>query len=250
MKSKKGAAIGITVILLIIIAALASSMHQRNRIRGEFAQRIISQGGSRWARPDAIHELKRSIATYERRIARHVEDAAKNATYWKLLAIRLSERGLHGEALEALERAIYIAPEDPALHYYTGVSAGVMAKSFHLFPGRENIDRIRHFTLAEEAFLRAIELDDRYLRPRYGLGVLYVFELDRPEDAIPHLERCLEISRNDLDTMFVLARAHFMLRNYQAALALYDRIITLTRDEQMRIDAQNNRQMVMRYIHG
>jgi hypothetical protein len=40
------------------------------------------------------------------------------------------------------------------------------------------------------------------------------------------------------------------MRNYEAALELYDRIIILTRDEQKRIDAQNNRQMVMGHIYG
>jgi hypothetical protein len=50
--------------------------------------------------------------------------------------------------------------------------------------------------------------------------------------------------------MFVLARAFYMLENYQAAVELYDRIITLTSDEQKRIDAQNNRQIVMERMYG
>ena len=213
---------------------------------------------------DTIEGLRNAIAIYEKQIERHVEDVSKTAAYWKILAVRLQDRGLHGEALEALGRAVYHAPEDPLLHYYTGISAGIMAKSFHAFPegnlgtgglrrelpGRDNSDRMKFFTLAEKAFLRAIELDDRYLRPRYSLGVLYVFDLDRPEDAIPHLERYLEISRNDVDTMFVLARAFYMIRDYKAALALYDRIITLTTSEQKRIDAQNNRQRVLGQMYG
>jgi len=80
--------------------------------------------------------------------------------------------------------------------------------------------------------------------------VLYVFDLERPEDAVPHLQHYLEISRNDVDTMFVLARAFFMLKNYQGALDLYDRIIILTTSDQKRIDAQNNRQMVLGQMYG
>ena len=251
MKIKKGAVIGITVIILIVIGVAFYAVYERNKDRGEFAQRIISQGGgSMWDRPDSIEELKTSIATYEKRINRYVEDAAKTGTYWKLLAARLQERGLHGEALDALQHAIYYSPEDPLVQYYTGISAGIMAKSVHDFPGKDDGGRKKYFALAEDSFLRAIDLDSRYLRPRYSLGVLYVFDLNRPQDAIPHLERCLEISRNDVDTMFVLARAHFMLKNYQAALDLYDRIITLTTDAQKRTDAQNNRQMVLGQMHG
>jgi len=250
MITKKGAAIAITVILIIIFALLAASLRERNRIRGEFAEHIIARGAGRWERPDAINELRRSIAAYERRIARHVETAARTANYWKLLGIRLQQRGLHGEALEAFERAIFLAPEDPTIHHFTGISAAITAKSFHVFPGRDIADRVFYFSLAEESFLRAIDLDDRYLRPRYSLGVLYVFDLDRPLEAIPHLQRVLEISRGDMDTMFVLARAFYMIEDFRPAVDLFDRIITLTRDDQTRLNAQNNREAVMRRMHG
>ena len=252
MKIKKGAVISIIVIALIVIAVYGATMAQRYKSRGELAEQIFSASSTHGdgTTPTTIEGLKAAIAMYEKQIEQYVKDAAKTGTYWKILAVRLQDRGLHGEALEALEHAIYYTPLDPTLHYYTGVSAGIMAKSIHAFPGRENTDRNRYFALAEESYLRAIELDDRYLRPRYGLGVLYVFELDRPEDAVPHLERCLEISRNDVDTMFVLARAFYMLKKYQESLDLYDRIITLTKDGQKKIDAQNNRQTILGLVHG
>jgi tetratricopeptide (TPR) repeat protein len=249
MKNMKGTIIGFMVFILIVFAGMgASFLHQRNLRRAEFADHIISHW--RWVRPDSVAELRAAIAANERRIERHVEYAARTGTYWKLLAVRLQQRGLHGETLEALERAIFYTPEDPMLHYYTGISAAVMAKSFHVFPGRDTTERDSYFNLAERAFLRAIELDANYLRPRYSLGVLYVFDLDRPEEAIPHLLLCLEVSRNDIDTMFVLARAYFMLRRFRDAVDLYDRIIVLTGDEQRRIDARQNRQIAMDHIHG
>ena len=238
----------VVVIGIIVIAIFGASQYQKNKNRGEFAKRIIGLGSD--IQPVSLEELKTSIATYEKRIEKHVEDAAKTGSYWKILATRLQDRGLHGEALEALQHAIYYTPEDPFLHYHTGISAGIMAKSIHLFPGVETIERDSYFYLAEEAFLRAIELDSRYLKPRYSIGVLYTFELDRPGDAIPHLEHYLTISRNDVDTMFVLARAFFMLRRYQEAVNLYDRIINITNDEQKKIDAQENRQVIMGQMYG
>jgi len=250
MKTRKGAVIGISVVVLIILAALITYLHDRHRLRTEFAHYIVEQGTGRWARPDNIASLRRSIAIYERRIAQHVHSAARSATYWKLLGIRLQQRGLHAEALQAFARAIELAPEDPTLHHHTGVSAAITAKSFHLFPGRDITERVQHFNLAEDAFLRAIELDERYLRPRYSLGVLYVFDLDRPDEAIPPLQRVLEISRNDIDTMFVLARAFYMVADFRAAVDLFDRIIILSRDGQTRINAQNNREAAMRRMHG
>jgi len=236
------------VVVLVSLAAYWASSRERDRNRTSFAQRIISEGPTQTT--ESIEEVRRNIALYEKKIEQHVADAAKTGSYWKILAIRLQDLNLHGEALQALEQAINYTPADPALHNAVGLSAAVMAKSIHLFPGRETFERDQYFTLAEEAYLRAIELDSRYLRPRYGLAVLYVFELDRPEEAIPHLEQYLQISRNDIDTMFVLARANYMLENFQAAVELYDRIITLARDPQKRIDAQNNRQTVMERMYG
>jgi len=248
MKITRGMAAGVLAIAVIAAVIIGASAYQRNKSRGEFARRIISQGPG--TSELGIAELRSAIASYERRVERHVEDASRAATYRKILSTRLMDRGLFGEALEVLEQAVYFSPEDAALQCFTGIAAGTVAKSFHVFPGRANPERENYYLLAEKAFLRSIELDSRYLRPLYGLGVLYVFELDRPLEAIPLLERCLEISRGDVDTMFVLARAHFMLRNFQAALDLYDRIITITGDEQKRIDAHNNRQLILGQIYG
>ena len=252
MKQRKGKGIVIPAILIIIlVSVIVSGLNQRNNDREDFTELLSNTG--RWNTPDSIAELRKAIADNERRIERYVQTAAQNATYWKLLAVRLQQRGLHGDTLEALERAIYYAPEDPLLHYYNGISAGIMAKSFFLVSedgaGRD-AHRNRYFEIAESSFLRAIELDGNYLRPRYSLGVLYVFDLGRPEDAVPHLEKCLEVSRNDVDTMFVLARAFFVLQRYQEALDLYDRIIILAGDEQKRLDAQNNRQTVLGRLYG
>ena len=238
----------ITIIVLIIIALFGVSRYQKSKAHRNLAKQISAVGSEN--SPVTVEDLRAAIAAHEKQIELYVETAARTGLYWKILASRLQDRGLHGEALEALQRAIYYLPEDAALHYNTGISAGILAKSFHAFPGMENPERQRYYDLAEQAFLRAIGLDSRYLRPRYSLGVLYVFELDRPEDAIPHLEKCLEISRSDIDTMFVLARAFFMIRDFQAAVDLYDRIIIICGDERRRNEAQENRQFTLGQMNG
>jgi len=267
MNIKKGVVIALGIVFLAALAFYGVTSFQKDRSREELAKRILSSGRDSSGNPTgapvtvpagtsagnsgtAIADLKASIAKYEKKIDQHVADAAKTGSYWKILAIRLQDRGLHGEALNALQRAISYTPLDPTLHYYTGVSAGIMAKSAHDFPGSDSGERQRYFALAEDAYLRAIELDGSYLLPKYGLGVLYVFELNRPQDAVPQLQRYLEISRGDVDAMFVLARAYYMLKNYQNALDLYDRIIAVTRDDQKRSDAQNNRAILLGQMRG
>jgi tetratricopeptide (TPR) repeat protein len=125
-----------------------------------------------------------------------------------------------------------------------------VAKSSLNFEGSPgNLTRDNYFTLSENGYLRAISLDERYAKPLYGLGVLYTFELGRPREAIPYLLRCLEISP-DVDTMFVLARAYYMIESYQEAVAVYERIIGFTKDPDKREEAQGNRQRILDIIYG
>jgi tetratricopeptide (TPR) repeat protein len=248
MVKKKDLLLGLCVILVLSAGGVFLFQREKNKNRTALARRItdLGKGGP----PESIEGLRTAIAAYEKQIEEHVKLAAQTGVYWKILATRLQDRGLHFEALDALDRALHYSPEEPVLHYLTGVSAGLAAKTIHEFPGSARGEREDYFALAEKGYLKAIELDGRYIRPRYGLAVLYVFEMNRPGDAVPHLERYLEISRSDVDALFILARSYFMLENYRAALDIYDRIITLTRDENRRLEAENNRQIVMGRLYG
>jgi tetratricopeptide (TPR) repeat protein len=247
MKITKNLIIGIAVLALIALLLGRIVIYQRDKVRNDLAVRIAETGGG--ASPETIEGLRSAIAVYEAKIEQHIRDAAQAGVYWKILATRLQDRGLHNEALKALERTIYYTPEEAAPYYLTGVSAAIVAKSFLDFAG-EDASREHYFALAESAYLRAIELDDRYTRPRYGLSVLYLFELDRPDEAVPHLLRYLEIQTRDVDAMFLLARAYYMTERYEEALALYDRIIGLTRDEVRRTEAERNKETVLGLIYG
>jgi tetratricopeptide (TPR) repeat protein len=247
MKIKKQAAIGILLAGIVVSVILGIYVSQRRSGRNALAARIEDLSPRGGGVPETIENLRAAIGLYEEKIEGHVRDAAQTAVYWKILASRLQDKGLHNEALDALERALYYSPSDPLLHYMTGVSAGMTAKSAFINTNQQ--DRERYYALAESGYLRAIELDPRYIRPRYGIGVLYVFELDRPLEAIPHLLRYLEIS-NDVDAMFVLARAYYMTEEYQAAVDLYDRILDLTKDGNKRAEAQTNKQFVLDMFYG
>ncbi|WP_010259206.1 tetratricopeptide repeat protein [Treponema primitia] len=249
MKVKKEVVVGLIVIVLIASLVMVFLGYNRNKQWDTLAGQIaaLSPGNGP---PETIQGLRTAINAYEAKIEQQVKDAAQTGIYWKILAYRLQDKGLHGEALEALERAIAYNPMDAALHYMVGVSAGVVAKSSLNFEGNPgNLTRDNYYTLAENGYLRAISLDERYVRPLYGLGVLYAFELDRPREAIPYLMRSLEISP-DVDTMFVLARSYYMIEAYREAVAVYERIIDFTKDLEKVNEAQMNRQRILDIIYG
>jgi tetratricopeptide (TPR) repeat protein len=247
MKIKKGASIGVGVVVLVVALVGLLYFLQTRKDRNSLAARIADLNGR--GSTTTVEELRRSIALYEARIEQHVRDAAQTGIYWKILATRLADRGLHWEALDALERAAHYYPVDPSLLYQTGISAAMIAKS-SLNAGNAAGEAERYYALAESGYLRAINLDENYTRAFYALGVLYVFELDRPEEAIPYLERFLELRSGDMDGMFVLARAYYVTGGYQAALDLYDEILRRTRDADRRMEAERNKQAVMDLYYG
>jgi cytochrome c-type biogenesis protein CcmH/NrfG len=77
-----------------------------------------------------------------------------------------------------------------------------------------------------------------------------VFELNRPEEAIVHLERYIQLQPSNTQAMFVLARAHFMMEKYKEAIEVYDRIILRTKVKTVKEEASFNRDIIMGMMYG
>ena len=240
----------IAFLILFAVGSLIYFIYQsgsakQNRDLAKRMAELSPRGGP----PETIDGLRQAIALYEDQIERNVREGAQTGVYWKILATRLADRGMHNDALSALERAIYFNSEDPALYYLTGVSAGAVAKSIVGFSASAQREQENYYRLAENSFKRALEIDITYTRPMYGLGILYVFELDRPQEAITHLERYLQILTSDVSAMFVLARAYFMIENYSRAMELYDRIAERTKDRNIREEAFKNKDLILEMLY-
>ncbi|MDR1636977.1 MAG: tetratricopeptide repeat protein [Treponema sp.] len=251
MKIRKENILGLLVVLILGGGIMGVYFYEKRNTNAALAARMAElspKGGP----PETIEGLRAAIAAYGEAVEAHVRDAAQTGTYWKILATRLADKGMHQDALEALEMALRYNAEDPTIFYLTGVSAGIAAKSSLDFPqpGEQVSRREGYLGLSERAYLRAIELDKAYAKPRYALGVLYSFELERPGEAIPHLSRYLELMPRDVDGMFVLARAYYMTGQYAEAIDLYDRILVTTRDTKKQEEARNNRDYIRGQVYG
>ena len=110
--------------------------------------------------------------------------------------------------------------------------------------------RINYLKLAESAYLQAIKLDNRYTKALYGLGVLYIWELDKSEEAIPYLERFLQVQTRDTNAMFVLARAYYMNYEFEKAGELYDRIIKLNPNAEKVSEAEKNKKAALDALYS
>jgi tetratricopeptide (TPR) repeat protein len=245
---KKETIIGIIVIAGIVLLIIGASALRKMSARSQEAAKIADISNSKGTQ--TIDDLKKTIAAYEKELDRVIRAGTKSGTYWKILATRLQDKNLHDEALNALQNAIQYNPEDVALFYMTGVSAGIMAKSELDFPGKTNEkQREDYYRLAEQGYLRAIELNAQYDKPLYGLGILYVFELNRSLDAIPYLQRYIDLnSRNPesaADAMFVLARAYYTVGEYQRAIEQYEGILTVSKNKNKLTQAAELKEQVL-----
>jgi tetratricopeptide (TPR) repeat protein len=240
--AKKGIAKSIVILIILVAGFTGIIVYKKIAARNSLAARIAALSPS-GAPPQSIGELRQAIDLYGKKIDEHVKDAAKLGIYWKILGSRLMDgpKPLYGEAFDAFEQAARYYPDDESIHYLIGLSAGNLAKSEYFSPGQQ----AEHYRIAEAALIRAIDLNGRYGKALYSLGVLYVFDLKLPFEALPYLERYLEINTRDTNGMFVLAAARYMTENYEEAAALYDRIIGLTKDKEAKKQAEQLKQQVM-----
>jgi tetratricopeptide (TPR) repeat protein len=201
--------------------------------------------------PTTIDEYKSAIKKYEKRVA-DIELAQEQIGIWyKILGSRYLDQKMYGEALKCYQKAIEFYPENQNLYYYVGVCAGYMSHSVLDYDAAGNTQkRFNYLKLAESAYLRALAIEPKYVRALYGIGVLYVFELDESSKAVPYLEKLLTIDKGHTDAKFVLANAYYRSGQLQKAADMYDDIINTTKDPEKKAAAQENKKQVLDLSYG
>lgn len=196
--------------------------------------------------PTSIEELTEAIEKYQTRVADIQLAQTQIGIWYKILGTRYLDNKMYGEALKCFEEALKYYPDNQNLYYYVGVCAGYMSHAAMDFNGTGSTElRYNYLKLAEDAYTRAITIEERYVRALYGLGVLYVFELDEPQKAIAPLEKLLTIDTKNFDAMFVLARAYYSTYDFQKSAEMYDKIIANTKSAQTKATAEENKLIVL-----
>lgn len=189
---------------------------------------------------EEIAELRASIRELESELDRRLEISGNLGHFYRVLGKEFMDRRMFGPAMEAIDEALFYEPQNRILFYYMGVSAGQMAAA-----ALDSAERTRLLERAEAAYLRAIEIDPGYVDARYGLSVLYVFEMERPRDAVVHLERGLEAQPNNVDLLFLRARVAVVEGRISEAVDLYDRIAEVSSDPEVVAAARENQRSLL-----
>lgn len=200
--------------------------------------------------PTTKEELEEAIKKFDARAMDLALTDGQVGVWYKILATRYLDQQLYGKAFENFQKALAYYPDNANLYYYVGICAGYLANASLDFEAKgsasESFQKKQNYLrLAENAYLQALSINPKYYRSMYAIGVLYAFELNEPEKAIPHLERFLATQTKDINGMFVLARAYYMDYQFDKAVALYDRIIELKPNEEKVREAQANKKTVL-----
>ena len=185
---------------------------------------------------ERIDNLKKGISFYEKEVARTVKASKQIGIYYRMLTLEYMTLEMYNEALKSVEKSIEYFPTSPLIYYYGAVSAAQMTMAV------SNDDKDKaYLDLAEQYYKRAIALEPGYNEALYGLSVLYIFELNRPFDAEPLLERLIARSRTNFDAVFLLARVKILRGETDAAVDLYSSIEENSPDDEARAKAKDNR---------
>jgi tetratricopeptide (TPR) repeat protein len=227
-----------TFILISLILPLILLLGACSPQRQEYLERVRALESGETAQVDEarIESLEKEIESLVKEVEEVTAGTAELGTFYKMLAVDFFDAGMYGPSLDYLRKALYIYPENHVLYYYAALCSARVAKTH----GSEDARR-EGFIAAENYYLEALEIKSTYRDALYGLGILYVFELNTPERGIPYLETLASLAETRTDVRFVLARAYATLGQLDAAEKQYREIIAIDPDAEA---ARNARRLL------
>lgn len=233
---------------LLIICATALSIiftscnYRNEQLLAKRIQHMEKASGN----PTSIEDIRKAISQYDEDAVELANKNGQIGIWYKILGTRYIDKKMYGEALKCFQKALEYYPDNENLYYYVGVCAGYLSHSALDFEARGDTSKKENYLrLAEESYKRAIAIYDRYANPLYAIGILYIFELDEPEKAIPYLEQYLTVEKRSIDGMMVLARAYYSTEQFDKAVDLYDKVISLTKSADKKAQAEANKKVVL-----
>ena len=194
---------------------------------------------------EKIEALKKDIQRYQQEVEKRARSTEQLGVYYKMLAVRFMQSQMYLEAYRSLQEAIAVFPENSILFYLSGVCAARVAKA-----QVETAERAAWLQRAESLYRRAVDLQPAYTDALYGLSVLLVFELDRPEEAEEPLLMILQKEKKNIAAMSLLGNLYYRLGRLEEALKQYQAVMKATNVERQRQEAQDNIKRIEAELHG
>jgi cytochrome c-type biogenesis protein CcmH/NrfG len=230
-----------------LAAALLVTAAGCTRRQDFYLESLMKTEAGRGAQADErrIAELEAGIRQYRQEVDRKVRASDQLGVYYRMLAVRYMEMGMFQQAYGALEEARKIYPENPILFHYAGICAARLSQA-----QADPEMRRQWLERAEGHYRRALALDPLHSETLYGLAVLYVYELGRPQEAEGLLVRLVEREKKNADALFLLGNVYYGAGRLEEALGVYRRLQGLRLPEDKRRQAEENVRKIEEELHG
>lgn len=230
------------IFALVITSILCGCKTSGKNVLKKRIERMESSSNN----PVSIEEIEAAIKEYSKDADDVAKKNAQVGMWHKILGLKYLDKKMYGKAMECFQTALEYYPDNANLYYYVGNCAGYLGNSALDYEGTGSYEKMEnYYSLSEKAYLRALAIDDGYAYALYGIGVLYVYQLGQPEDAIPHLEKLLTIDTKNVDGMFVLANAYYLTKNYDKSAEMFDKISATTKSDKTKQAAEENKKKVI-----
>lgn len=229
-------------ILFTIAGLLLSCTSKKTK---ELANQVYeTEEDSEFSSDERIRDLTKKIKAIEKDLDKTLEMYQSNGNFHRAMGIKMIHYKMFLKAYDHFNKAIEFFPNSEMLHYYRGLSAGQYAKSQDQdYITREYINRARI------SYEYSIELNPRFPKGLYALSILYVYELDRPNDAKALLDRLLKISTREFDAMLLRALLYEKDGELNRAIDLYDKVLNLSKNNKhISIATENRDKVLKRYV--
>lgn len=229
------------VLLLIIFSLFLGCTKKKTK---ELSSQVYETEINKEAdRDDRVVELTAEIKKLEKELDETHEKYQKVGNYQRALGVKMMHYKMYYKAYEHFNNAIEFYPNSEMLHYYRGIAASQFAKS-------QDVESVRRDFMERAKYSQeySVELNPSFTKGLYALSILYIYEFDRPEDAKPLLDRLLQISTREFDAMLLRALLYEKDGELNAALDLYDTVLTMSKNDRHIINADTNRDKILSRI--
>ncbi len=228
----------IALLLLTVMTLLLSCQPGRNT---ELAERVYEMEGgtlSAGEEPEEIREIRKELNRWEDELNDAITAGRNTGRFYRTLGLKFLDYKMYGPARDSFSRSLEFSPENGRLYYYRGVAQSRLALTTQSPEQKQD-----EMEMVEQDYLRAIQVEPRFMSPYFSLAILYIYELNRPFEAQPYLEEYLSVERSDSKAHLLYGQLLEDMGSLEEALDHYNKVLTLPGSEEQK---QQTREYIQR----
>jgi len=121
------------------------------------------------------------------------------------LALAFNKKGEYANAIQVLDEAIQMAPEQPIGHYFKGIS----------YAGLKNYEQ------AEIEYTNALKINPNYVAAYFNRGILYTDNMNLFDKGIADFQKVLELNPNNMDAAINIGICNYKMNKWKEAIQQY-----------------------------